>query len=94
MYPTTGYHHELSPEQKSINELRSVRLLAKLHPENKYWQNMLAEIEAKKTSKLTDPREPWQIDLDEMGQDNPWDYTPTPKGMPIIDFDNINEIPF
>jgi len=84
MYPTTGFTHELSQAEQNANELATVREIVRLHPDNAYWRSVLIAVETKTelardaewlrespelVNSTIDPREPWQIEMDEAGQD-------------------------
>ncbi len=89
-YPTTGYYPELTREQKKAIELASVRLLVRLHPENNYWRNMLAGLEAKYEVNPVDEAQEIEREIDAelvYSTNDVWVWTDDPRTLEEIDRD-------
>ena len=64
------------------------------NPGNTYWEKRLADFLANCNPADVAQRIEQEIDSRIGSDSKKWDFTPIPSDMPIIDFDNIPEIPF
>ena len=90
-----GFTPSVSKKVLDAIELATLTEFVKESPDNLYWQGRLEakrqEMEiAADTEWLGAPRTPEQNRINS----EKWDFTPIPSDMPIIDIDNIDEIPF